>query len=376
MTGHKDTQKEALKETPLAQVHRQLGARMVDFGGWLMPVQYPPGILEEHKATRSGVGVFDVSHMGEIHFRGPEAARALQRLCTNDVGRLADGQALYTMACNLQGGIVDDLIVYRFSDQHYLAVVNASNIEKDFAWFKQHAGQICDIQDASAETALIAYQGPQAAVALSALVDGGVLPPRARTFLPEARLAGRRVSIARTGYTGEDGFEIFCAPADAVPLWEALLEAARRRGGLPVGLGARDTLRLEARLSLYGNDLDDTTSPLEAGLGWTVKFEAGEFIGRAALLEQQEKGVQRKLVGFVVEGRGIARHGYAIQVSGDGPVVGVVTSGGFGPTVGKSIGLGYVPAALAEPGQRLAIDCRGRLATAEVVKGPFYRRPQ
>jgi aminomethyltransferase len=364
------------KLTPLAQAHRQLGARMVDFGGWLMPLQYPPGILEEHKATRSGVGVFDVSHMGEVHFRGPGALAAVQRLCTNDIGRLADGQAVYTVACNLAGGIVDDLIVYRFSDQHYLTVVNAANIDKDFGWFQENAGSLCEIRNASEETALIAYQGPQAAGSLASLVDGGLLPPRAFTFLPEARLAGRRVSIARTGYTGEDGFEVFCAPADAVPLWEALVEAARRHGGLPVGLGARDTLRLEARLSLYGNDLDDTTTPLEAGLGWVVKFETGEFIGRAALLEQKQKGLQRKLVGFVVEGRGIARHGYGIQISADGPVVGVVTSGGYGPTVSKSIGLGYVPATLAEPGQRLAIDCRGRLAAAEVVKGPFYRRPE
>ncbi len=366
----------ALKETPLAQAHRQLGARMVDFGGWSMPVQYPPGILEEHKATRTGVGVFDVSHMGEIHFRGPGAVRALQRLCTNDIGRLADGQAVYTVACNLSGGIVDDLIVYRFSDQHYLAVVNASNLDKDFGWFRDNVGQLCEIRDASPETALIAYQGPQAAGSLSALLDGGTLPARPFTFLPETRLAGRRVTIARTGYTGEDGFEVFCASEDALPLWEAMVEAARRHGGLPVGLGARDTLRLEARLSLYGNDLDDTTTPLEAGLGWVVKWEVGEFIGRAALLEQQGTGLARKLVGFVVEGRGIARHGYPIQVSADGPVVGVVTSGGYGPTVGRSIGLGYVPATLAEPGQRLTIDCRGRLAAAEVVKGPFYRRPK
>jgi aminomethyltransferase len=362
------------RQTPLTSAHRQLGARMVDFGGWLMPVSYPAGILEEHQRTRSGVGVFDVSHMGEVHFEGPGAAAALQRLCTNQIGRLADGQALYTLVCRPDGGIVDDLIVYRLGAEHFLTVVNATNIEKDFTWFQDNVGGACQIRNASDETALIAYQGPKAAAALQPLIAGGPLPERAFLLRSDLQLTGRNVTIARTGYTGEDGFEIFCAPADALPIWEALVEAAGRHGGLPVGLGARDTLRLEARLSLYGNELDDTTTPLEAGLGWVVKWEAGDFIGKEALERQQAEGCARKLVGFVVEGRGIARHGYGIQLSEDGPRVGLVTSGGYGPTVGKSIGLGYVPANLSEPGQRLAIDCRGRLASAEVVKGPFYRR--
>ncbi len=362
--------------TPLAAAHRQLGARMVDFGGWLMPLHYQPGILEEHHRTRRAVGIFDVSHMGEVHFEGPGAAAAVQRLCTNHIGRLADGQALYTVACRPDGGIVDDLIVYRLTGEHYLAVVNASNIEKDFAWFQDNVGQRCHLRDASDETALIAFQGPEATAALSPLVAGDALPARPFQLRSDVALAGRVVSIARTGYTGEDGFEIFCRTEDAPPLWEALVEAANRHGGLPVGLGARDTLRLEARLSLYGNELDDTTTPLEAGLGWVVKWDAGDFLGKEALQRQETEGLRRKLVGFVVEGRGIARHGYGIQVSEDGPRVGEVTSGGYGPTVGKSIGLGYVPADLAEPGRRLAIDCRGRLALAEVVKGPFYRRGQ
>jgi aminomethyltransferase len=365
---------DTLRQTPLASAHRQLGARMVDFGGWSMPVHYPAGILEEHNRTRAAVGVFDVSHMGEVHFRGSGAAAALQRLCTNQIARLADGQALYTVACRPDGGIVDDLIVYRLAPDHFLAVVNASNIEKDFTWFREQVGTACEVRDASDETALIAYQGPQAAAALSPLIDGNSLPATRNQLRSEVRLAGRTVSIARTGYTGEDGFEIFCAPQDALPLWEALVEAAHRHGGLPVGLGARDTLRLEARLSLYGNELDETTTPLEAGLGWVVKWDAGDFIGKEALARQNAEGCQRRLVGFVVEGRGIARHGYGIHVSEDGPRVGVVTSGGYGPSVGKSIGLGYVPADLSEPGQRLAIDCRGRPALAEVVKGPFYRR--
>jgi aminomethyltransferase len=347
---------------------------MVDFGGWLMPLHYRAGILDEHKSTRTAVGLFDVSHMGEVHFRGPGAAEAVQRLCTNNIGRLSDGRALYTVACRPDGGIVDDLIVYRIAGEHFLVVVNASNIDKDVAWFREQVGTRCQIHDASPETALLAYQGPQAAAALAPLVDGSGLPGKTFELRSQVRLAGRTVSIARTGYTGEDGFEIFCAPEDALPLWEALVEAAHRHGGLPVGLGARDTLRLEARLSLYGNELDETTTPLEAGLGWVVKWEAGDFLGKEALQRQQAEGLRRKLVGFVVDGRGIARHGYGIQVSAEGPRVGTVTSGGYGPTVGKSIGLGYVPADLAEPGQRLAIDCRGRLAEAEVVKGPFYRR--
>jgi aminomethyltransferase len=362
------------RQTPLFAAHRQLGARMVDFGGWLMPLHYAPGIIEEHKATRNAVGIFDVSHMGEIHFRGPEAAAAVQRLCTNQIGRLQDGEALYTVACRPDGGIVDDLIVYRLSDQHFLTVVNASNIDKDLAWFRDNTGNRCQIHDASDETALIAYQGPRAAAALAPLVGGSALPPRPFALLADARIAGRPASIARTGYTGEDGFEIFCAADDALPLWETLVEAAHRHGGLPVGLGARDTLRLEARLSLYGNDLDDTTTPLEAGLGWVVKWDAGDFLGKESLLRQRAEGPRRKLVGFVIDGRGIARHGYGIHVNGDGPRVGNVTSGGYGPTVSKSIGLGYVPADLVEPGQRLAIDCRGRLAEAQVWKGPFYRR--
>jgi aminomethyltransferase len=364
------------RQTPLAAAHRQAGARMVDFGGWWMPVHYPPGILEEHKATRTAVGVFDVSHMGEVHFRGAGAAEAVQRLCTNQIGRLADRQALYTVACHPHGGIVDDLIVYRLAADHFLTVVNASNIDKDLAWFQDNVGRTCQISNASDQTGLIAFQGPRAAAALGPLLELGAaaLPARAFELRPDVALAGRTVSIARTGYTGEDGFEIFCASADTPALWEALVEAARQQGGLPVGLGARDTLRLEARLSLYGNDLDDTTTPLEAGLGWVVKWDAGDFLGKQALQRQQAEGPRRRLVGFVVEGRGIARHGYAIRAAEEGPPVGTVTSGGFGPTVGKSIGLGYVPSELAQPGQRLVIDCRGRPAPAEVVKGPFYRR--
>jgi aminomethyltransferase len=339
-----------------------------------MPVQYANGILREHHATRAAVGVFDVCHMGEIHFRGPRAAEAVQRLVTNDVGRLAEGRAFYTVACLPSGGIVDDLIVYRLGAAHFLIVVNAANREKDAAWFREHASPLCDVTDASDETALIAFQGPLAAQALATLTALPLATLPGFGVIPSGDIAGVAVSLARTGYTAEDGFEIFCAARDAERLWDRLLEAASAVGGTPVGLGARDTLRLEGRLSLYGNDIDETTTPFEAGLGWVVKLDAGDFIGRDALRAQQAAGLTRKLAGFVMTGRGIARHGYPI-LDQAGAEIGRVTSGGPAPTLEKNIGLGYVPAALDVAGTPLTIDCRGKPVAAEVVKGPFYKRP-
>ncbi len=339
-----------------------------------MPVSYPDGIIEEHKATRSAVGVFDVCHMGEIHFRGPRAAQAVQRLVTGDVGAMTDGRAMYAVACHPDGGIVDDLIVYRVAGDHFLIVVNASNIDKDHRHFVDHVGALCEIRNQSDETALIAFQGPKAAAALAGLADADLPSLSSFCFLPDRRVAGHPAWIARTGYTGEDGFEIFCSPDHAPAVWDALVEAALHVGGKPAGLGARDTLRLEARLSLYGNDLSDTTTPLEAGLGWVVKFEAGDFIGKEALLRQREAGLQRKLVGFEMRERGIARHGYPIRDVSSGAPLGEVTSGTVGPWVGKNIGMGYLPISHAEPGMRIVVDCRGKPAQAEIVKGPFYRR--
>jgi aminomethyltransferase len=363
----------APKRTPLYEAHRRLGAKMVDFGGWAMPLQYPGGILDEHRATRASVGVFDVCHMGEIRFRGARAAEAVQRLVTNDVARLTDGRAFYTVACLPTGGIVDDLIVYRIAADHYLIVVNASNLDKDRAWFQDNAGGLCDIVDVSAETALIAFQGPAAARALQPLTPTALDALPSFGFVSAAEVAGVGASLARTGYTAEDGFEILCPAGDAEALWNRLLEAATAVGGKPVGLGARDTLRLEGRLSLYGNDLDETTTPLEAGLGWVVKLDGADFIGRAALRAQKAAGVARKLAGFVMTGRGIARHGYPI-FDAEGAEVGRVTSGGPAPTLEKNIGMGYVPARLDAPGTRLSIDCRGKRVDAEVVRGPFYKR--
>jgi aminomethyltransferase len=364
----------APKKTPLFGEHQRLGAKLIDFGGWMMPVSYPAGILEEHRTTRCAIGVFDVCHMGEIHFRGKRAAEAVQRLVTNHVGGLADGGAMYAVACHESGGIVDDLIVYRVAPEHFLIVVNASNIEKDYRHFVENVGAWCDIHNESDATALIAFQGPKAASALAGLTSADLGALRSFRFLPDQQVAGRPAWIARTGYTGEDGFEIFTPVAHAVALWNVLLDAATAAGGQPVGLGARDTLRLEARLSLYGNDLSDTTTPLEAGLGWVVKLEAGDFIGKPALLRQRDAGVARKLVGFEMRERGIPRHGYAIKDAKIGSLLGEVTSGGVGPSIGKNIGMGYLPASFAEPGTQIVIDCRGKPALAEVVKGAFYRR--
>jgi glycine cleavage system T protein (aminomethyltransferase) len=357
----------------LYEAHVRLGAKMVDFGGWAMPVSYPTGILEEHRATRSAVGVFDVCHMGEVHFTGPGAAATVQRLVTNDVARLENGRAFYTVACLPSGGIVDDLIVYRLQPDHYVAVVNASNADKDVDWFQELRGAGCTIDDASARTGLIAFQGPGAAAALQALTSLPLDRLRPFSFANDATVAGLPVWIARTGYTGEDGFELFCDTQDAPALWDRLVAAADSAGGKPVGLGARDTLRLEARLPLYGNDLDDETTPLEAGLGWVVKLDGDDFIGRDALRAQQTTGVTRKLAGFVMTARGIARHGYPIH-DADGGAIGTVTSGGPAPTLEKNVGMGYVPARLDVPGTKLSIDCRGKRVDAEVVRGPFYKR--
>jgi len=363
------------RKTPLYEAHRALGAKLIDFGGWWMPVQYPTGIIDEHRVTRKAVGIFDVCHMGEVHFRGPRASEAVQRLVTADVAALPVGRACYAVACHPGGGIVDDLIVYRIAADHLLIVVNAANVAKDVAWFRQHVGTWCDVIDASDETGLIAFQGPGAEEALRPLTPTPLSSLRTNDFVETATVAGLRVSIARTGYTAEDGFELFCRTEDAARLWEALVAAATAVGGKPVGLGARDTLRLEGKLSLYGNDLTDDTTPLEAGLAWVVKFDAGDFIGRDSLLRQRAEGVRRKLVGFTVVGRGVARHGYPIfDGEHDGQPVGEVTSGSPGPTVGKNIGLGYVPIRLAEPGTVIRVDCRGKLVDAEIAKGPFYKR--
>jgi aminomethyltransferase len=357
-----------MKKTPLYGRHQALGAKVIDFGGWAMPVQYS-GILDEHRAVRQSAGIFDVSHMGEVWFRGPRAAEAVQKLVTNDVGKLADGGAMYSCACRPSGGIVDDLIVYRTDANTFLIIVNASNIDKDFGWFVEQAGSICEITNLSDETGLLAVQGPKAVALVQSIADRPVESLKSFTFR-EAVVGGVKAQVNRTGYTGEDGFELLAPAGEVGKLWDALLDAGVDTLK-PIGLGARDTLRLEARLSLYGNDIDEDHTPHEAGLSWVVKGKG--FLGEEALAKQKAEGVARKLVGFVMKERGTARHGYNI-LDESGATVGVVTSGSLGPTVGTNIGLGYVPTALAPAGTRLQIDCRGKSAAAEVVSGPFYKR--
>ena len=362
-----------LKRTPLYDEHRALGARLVEFGGWEMPVHYS-GILDEHRAVRERAGLFDVSHMGEFRIEGPGSLDFLQGLVPNNVARLSDGQALYSQLCNERGGTQDDLLIYRLGDDRYMAVVNAGTMESDWDWFiKQAAGRSdVTLTNISAETGLIALQGPRALEILQPLTETD-LGAIAYYHFADGTVAGISCLISRTGYTGEDGFELYCASGDAVALWRKLLEAGATHGLLPAGLGARDTLRLEAGFCLYGHELNDQTSPLEAGLGWSVKLEKGhDFIGREALLAQKQQGLPRKLIGIELRDRGVPRAGYAILR--DGAPIGELTSGAIGPSVGKAIGMGYVAPADARPGAEVAIAMRGQAVSAVIVALPFYKR--
>jgi aminomethyltransferase len=358
------------RRTPLYEAHRGLGARIVEFGGWDMPLSYA-GILEEHRAVRAHAGLFDVSHMGEIEVRGPGAAEVCQRLTVNDVRRLAIGDGQYTVFCADDGGVLDDLIVYRLGPERFLLVVNAANTDADFAWVVERAAGGAEVVDRSAEFALLALQGPEAAIVLRTLTPLDLSTLRPFTAV-EGLVAGERTLVSRTGYTGEDGFELFVEPGVVRGVWDALVETVGRRGGMPAGLGARDTLRLEAGLPLCGSDMDATTTPLEAGLAWVVKLKKGDFIGREALAAQAERGVPRRLVGFQLEEPGIPRHGYPL--SRDGTPIGTVTSGVKSPTLGTFIGLGYVATEAAVAGTAIAVEIRGRRLPAHVVDRPFYRR--
>jgi aminomethyltransferase len=363
---------DSLKRTPLYDKHQSLGARLVPFAGWEMPIQYQ-GISAEHQAVRERAGLFDVSHMGELELTGDKALELVNSLITNDIARAHNGQATYTCCCNERGTILDDLIVYRRAENDILVVCNASNRAKIAAHFAAHARGICDFRDISDQTALLALQGPKA---LGILARAGVsldLSTLKSFRFAHGTVAGVACIVARTGYTGEDGVELFCAWNDAPALWDTLLEAGKLDGIEPIGLGARDTLRLDARLSLYGNEIDETTNPLEAGLSWVVKLDKPDFIGKKALLAAKERGLSRTLVGFEMTGRGIARHGYPL-LDQSGTACGVCTSGGPSPTLGKNIGLGYVPLAQSAIGAELLVDCRGKHIPARVVKTPFYKR--
>ncbi len=358
-----------LKRTPLYSLHRELGAKIVEFGGWEMPVQYS-GILEEHRAVRERAGIFDVSHMGELEFEGPDAFEQLQRLTPNDVSKLADGRCHYSAFLTERGTYVDDLLVYRRAADSYMLVVNASNTPKDFQWARSHTTGDVRVEDKTDAYALLSVQGPRA-VALCARLCSSDPSDLPYYGFRQMKVLGAPALVSRTGYTGEDGLEL-CVPSEAAErIFRRLLQEGRGDAVLPCGLGARDTLRLEAKMALYGNDINDTVTPWEADLGWTVKMKKGDFIGRDALARQKEEGVPRRLVGFDMLDRGIARHGYAAQTP-EGR--GVVTSGTHSPTFGKPIGLALLPTEASEIGEEFSVDIRGREARARVVPTPFYKR--
>ncbi|MBM7855250.1 aminomethyltransferase [Desulfohalotomaculum tongense] len=359
-----------LKRTPLYEVHLELKAKMVPFGGWEMPVQYG-GIIKEHKAVRERAGLFDVSHMGELLLEGPEALAALQKLVTNDVSKIGIGRAMYTPMINEDGGTVDDLLIYNLGLNRYLLVVNASNKDKDLAWIKEHLTGEVDVVDKSHDYALLALQGPLSQQVLQSLTSLDLKEIKYYHFAMGA-VAEVPCLVSRTGYTGEDGFELYCHPEEAEKLWRAILDTGRRHGVVPVGLGARDTLRFEACLALYGHELTEDINPLMAGLGWTVKFDKGEFIGKQALLSIKEKGVSHKLVGLKMIERGVPREGYAVAV--DGQQVGWVTTGSYAPTLNANLALAYVKPEYAGNDTELDIIIRGRELKAQVVPKPFYKR--
>ena len=359
---------ETMRRTPLYERHVALGAKIVPFAGYEMPIQYS-GIVGEHRAVRGAAGLFDLSHMGEFFFEGAKAGAFLDRMVSSDIAGLEVGKARYGLLTNEKGTIVDDVIVYRRSPTRYMVVVNAANIAKDAAHIRKHLPADVRFDDLSYEMALIAIQGPRAAAILSRVAKMNVddiLP----FGLAETNVAGAVATVARTGYTGEDGFEVFVRNADAPAVWDALLAAGKDDGMLPIGLGARDTLRLESRFSLYGNEIDETTDPIEAGLAWTCKLDK-DFLGRDAIAKAKEAGPSRRIAGLVIDG-GVARHG--MPVTSGGNEVGRVTSGTFGPTVQKNIALAYVPASLSKVGTTLAVRIRDKDVPATVVKTPFYKR--
>jgi len=358
-----------LHRTPLYAEHVALNAKIVPFAGYEMPVQYPAGITAEHQAVRNAAGLFDVSHMGEFIVRGERALEFVQHVTTNDASKIEVGQAQYSTLCNEIGFLLDDLLVYRFADR-YMLVVNGSNREKDWAWVSRFAGDFgVELEDRSDDIALLALQGPRAQAILARLTDHDLDSIRYYRFA-EGRVDGIPMIISRTGYTGEDGFELYVGADDAAALWRRLLEVGKDDGLLPTGLGCRDSLRLEMGYALYGNDLDEARTPLEAGLAWVTKLDKGDFVGRDALRRQKEEGVKVRLAGFKLRERGFPRHGYPVEFNGERS--GEVTSGTMSPTLGYGVGLAYVPVAAAKPGTEIGIVIRDRAVPAEVVRPPFH----
>ncbi len=363
----------AAKPTALTEVHRALGAKIVAFAGYLMPIQYK-SIRSEHLRVRTTVGVFDVSHMGEFFVTGADREAFVDHVTVNDVKSLSHGQVQYSCMCKPDAGIVDDLLVYRFPDKIML-VVNASNAEKDWNWLVQNQRGDVQLKNVSDDTTLLAIQGRYAAPLVQKLTKTDLSQIKYYWFA-EGEVAGAKAAISRTGYTGEDGFELYFGNADALKVWDAVMDAGKEFEIEPIGLGARDSLRLEMKMCLYGNDIDETTHPLEAGLGWITKLNKGDFIGRQALLDVKAQGVKRKLVGLEVEGEGFPRHGYPIlSHDGTSEVIGTVTSGTVSPMLNKGIAMGYVPVDSSAIGSDVRMDIRGRRLPARVVKTPFYQRP-
>jgi len=359
-----------LKRTPLFDVHRRSGARLIDFGGWEMPVQYS-GIIDEHNSVRRAVGLFDVSHMGEIEIRGPEARALTDFVTTNNAGRLSTGQIQYSGLLYEHGGFVDDILVHKVADDHFFLVVNASNQDKDYEHIRSHNRFDAEVDFAGERYAQLAVQGPKAQATVQRLTPLD-LPAMRYYHFADGEVSGVPARVARTGYTGEDGFEIYVAPSEAVRVWNEVMRAGEEFGIKPCGLGARNTLRLEAGMALYGHEIDASITPFEAGLNWIVKMDKGDFVGRAALARQLERGVTRRLAGFEMRGRGIARDGYEVFL--DGSPAGWVTSGSPSPALNKNIGLCYLPADRSAVGQPIQIQIRGQLAGAETVPTPFYKR--
>jgi aminomethyltransferase len=360
---------DSLKRTPYTDFHIAAGAKMVPFAGYYMPVQYS-GIIEEHKAVRSNVGLFDLTHMGEFEVTGPKALDFLQKMTTNDVAALGINQIQYSCMMYPDGGIVDDLLVYNLGD-HYLLVVNAANIEKDYKWLNDHLIDGTTLVDKSSEISLLAIQGPKAQKLLQELTPND-LGSIKYYFADEAEIAGRKVLFSRTGYTGEDGYELYIPNADGKHLWKAIIEAGKKYNLSLIGLGARDSLRLEMKMALYGNDIDQTTNPIEAGLGWIVKLQKGDFIGSDIIRKVKEEKPARKLVCMVLKEKAFPRPGYDI-CNGD-EIVGKVTSGTVSPSLDVPIAMGYVPRQISKSGNVVDIDIRGKRFAAEIIKPPFYKR--
>lgn len=360
-----------MKTTPLYEKHLELKGKIIDFGGWALPVEYT-GIIAEHEAVRNKAGLFDVSHMGEVTVKGEDAEKYLQKVLTNDISVLSNNQIAYTTMCYEDGGVVDDLLVYKNSNVDYLLVVNASNTDKDFEWMEKHVFGNVEVKNVSSEYAQLALQGPLAQDILQKLVKDDLNEIEFYHFKNDVDVNGIKALVSRTGYTGEDGFELYFEASDGPKMWELLLETGKEEGILPCGLGARDTLRFEAALPLYGQEIDKDITPLEAGLGFCVKLSKEDFIGKQALALQKSEGVKRKVVGFEMIERGIPRGHY--EVYADGKKIGYVTTGSFSPTLKKNIGLALIEAAYAKEGTEIAISIRNKNVKAQVIKKPFYTK--